>query len=109
MSASVWDIARRQRRTDLAHDVRVMFARESEGGREMPVTGRIVNQSEEGFCIQTSSLVREGDLLRALVDLGQETDCYFHVRWVRHEGAATTFGCNFVDLSIDGVLSTPLN
>lgn len=105
MSTISTESTRKQRRVRLVHDVMVMFAREREGGGEVTITGRILDQSPEGFCIRTTGLVRQDDILRALTGQGQDTECYFHVRWVRSHGAELTFGCNFVDLTIDSVLN----
>jgi hypothetical protein len=101
MDATEYDIERRDQRVRVEHDVRVLFSRKRPGGEEIMVSGRIINQSSGGFCIQTSSYIREGDLLKALISLNEETECYLHVRWVRQESAGIIFGCNFVDLTID--------
>lgn len=101
METVEYDIERRHKRVRVEHDVRVLFSRERPGGNEIIISGRIVNQSSGGFCIQTTGYIREGDLLKALISMNEESDCYLQVRWVRQENSDTFFGCNFVDLAID--------
>ncbi len=87
-------------RDPVAHEIQVMLKRDLPGGLVRTFSGRIVDKSAIGLCVETSSYVSRGELLRVCTDISGESEMYFHVRWVYNHESGYLFGCNFVDLSI---------
>jgi hypothetical protein len=94
------DKRRRDERTALEHDVRLIFIRPCDTAMTGKVTaiGKIINQSKLGFCILTSFYIEKGDLLKPLTSLHEESEYYFDVRWVYPIGKDYMFGCSITNM-----------
>lgn len=94
------DEGRSHPRYNVVHETQVMFLRELPDGCERIFSGRIVDKSPQGFCVETPAYVSKGDLLRVCTDISDESELYFDVRWVCSMNSGYLFGCNFVDLTL---------
>ena len=91
---------RQHPRDPVEHETTVMLIRDLPGGVERTFFGKIIDKSAKGFCVETSSYISCGELLRVCTDISAESEMYFHVRWVSCLESGYQFGCNFVDLTM---------
>jgi hypothetical protein len=89
---------RRDKRSRSKHDVQVSFFRETdlEIHTKQCVSGRVVDYSLNGLCVESQHFVSPGDLLEAYEDSGGESGEFFHVRWVRAVNGLYRFGCRLM-------------
>ena len=92
--------ARQRPRDAMEHEIHIMLKRDLPGGLERTFSGRIVDKSGIGFCVETSSYVSRDDFLKICTDISGEPEMYFDVRWVYNSDSGYLFGCKLVDLSI---------
>ena len=90
---------RQHPRNTVEHEINVMLTRELPEGSKRTFHGKIVDKSAIGFCVETSTYVSSGDLLRVCTDISSDSELYFDVRWVCNIENNYLFGCNFVDLT----------
>jgi hypothetical protein len=87
-------------RRHVGHELRVMFTREMPDGCERTISGRVIDRSAIGLCVETQAFVSKGEILKVCTDISSESEIYFDVRWVRPKESGYIFGCNFTDLSV---------